>query len=113
MTKMRPTARQAPWANLSDGYDFVLRDENATKLDVIKPGFFNQHRTDLIVGTMIECRLGYPCDGIQLIRLQVIEAPVKMGVDADVMVSYQDPKTGKFVPVRHDGALADEKERAA
>ena len=107
-----PTARQAPFANVADTYDFVFRDQNATKLDVIKPGFFNQHRGELIVGTMIECRLGHPCDGIAIVRVQIIHAPGYSRTE-DVLVSYENPKTGKFTPVRHDGTMTDEQEKAA
>ncbi len=110
MAKMRPTARQAPFTNAADAYDFVFRDENATKLDVVKPGFFNQHRSELIVGTMIECRLGHPCDGVTVFSVQVIDNP-KWVRGTDVLVSVGKSQT--FTPVRHDGTLTEDKEKAA
>ena len=110
MAKMRPSARQAPFANASDAYDFVFRDETATKLDVVKPGFFNMHRSELIVGTMIECRLGHPADGITVFRVQVIDNP-KWSRNTDVLVSVGKAQT--FTPVRHDGTRAEDKEKAA
>ena len=106
----RPTARQAPFSLAMDSYDCVLRDENATKADVIKPGFFNQHRSELIVGTVINCRLGHPCDGINFGYVQVISCPDAVR-EGDVEVSVGPFK--KFTPVRHHGALEDEREKAA
>ena len=101
----RPPARQAPFANAADAYDFVFRDETASKLDVIKPGYFNQHRSELIVGTMIECRLGHPADGCVVFRVQVIDNP-KWVRGTDVLVSVGKAQT--FTPVRHSGEAADE-----
>ena len=110
MTKMRPTARQAPFANAADAYDFVFRDETATKLNVIQPGFFNQHRSELIVGTMIEVRLGHPADGITVFRVQVIDNP-KWSRNTDVLVSVGKAQT--FTPCRHSGEAADVKKAAS
>ena len=103
MTKMRPPARQAPFANAADCYDFVYRDEHADKLTVIKPGYFNQYRSELIVGTMIECRLGHPADGVTVFRCQVIDNP-KWIRGTDVLVSVGKAQT--FTPVRHSGEAA-------
>ena len=110
MTKIRPSARQAPFVNMADTYDFVFRDENATKLDVVKPGFFNQHRSELIVGTMIECRLGHPCDGVTVFRVQIIEKPL-WERNGPVLVSIGKAET--FTPCRHSGTPDKSKERKA
>ena len=107
----RPTARQAPFALQVDTYDFRFIDFDATKVDIVKPGFFNLHRSELIVGTMIDCRLGNPQDGIKRVWLQIIACPKHEG-EGDVLVAVGD-QHGKFTPVRHDGKLADEKEIAA
>ena len=109
----RPAARQAPFCNAgTDAYDFIYRNFDQKPTDVLMPGFFNVHRSELIVGTIIECRLGYPEDGITALRVQIIDSP-KYDRDGDVMVSYENRKTGKFTPVRHDGTLAEDKEKAA
>ena len=92
-----------------DGYDFIYEHSDYTKLDVAKPGFFNQFRDELQVGMVVECRLGQIGDGITQLFLQVIASP-KEGV-GDVMVSVGPAR--KFTPVRHDGTLADDKEKAA
>ena len=99
MTKLRPPARQAPFANAADCYDFVFRDLHASKADALKPGFFNQHRSELIVGTMIEVRLGDPRDGVTVGTVQIIDCP--RWVTADVLVSAGQFR--KFTPVRHSG----------
>ena len=104
---LRPPARQAPFALQVDAYDFVFRDLDATKTDVVKPGFFNLHRSELIVGTMIDCRLGDPQDGIKRFMVQVIECPQRARV-GDVLVSVGD-QHGRFTPVRHDGTLGEGK----
>ncbi len=107
----RATARQAPFCNAgTDAYDFIYRNFDQKPTDVLKPGFFNVHRSELIVGTIIECRLGYPEDGITSLRVQIIHNP-QDSAGGDVMVSYENRKTGSFTPVRHDGTLAEDKER--
>ncbi len=58
---------------------------------------------------MIECRLGEIADGITQTWVQVIERP-KSDLGGDVMVSLGPSK--KFTPVRHSGALEDEREVA-
>lgn len=108
----RQTARQAPFCHTGDAYDFIYRNFDQKVTDVLKPGFFNVHQSELIVGTIIECRLGYPEDGITSLRVQVIYSPTSSGI-GNVMVSYEDRKTGKFTPVRHDGTATKDKERKA
>ena len=92
-----------------DGYDWVFESTEYTKLDVVCPGFFNIHRgRGLHVGAIIECRLGSIEDGITQVWLQVIKAPVQERRDADdVLVSVGSSR--KFTPVRHSGAMAEEK----
>ncbi len=95
---------------VQDGYDFVYENSKYTKLDVVKPGFFNVYRDELRVGQMVECRLGRIADGITQVYLQVIESP-KDERSGDVMVSLGS--TREYTPVRHDGTLAEDKEQAA
>ena len=76
---------------------------DVTKIDVIKPGFFNPWRGNLFVNTMIDCRLGSVADGIVRIILQVIEKPA----GGDVMVSVEDSH-GHFTPCRHDGSMVED-----
>lgn len=93
----------------SDGYDWIFENPGYTKGEVVRPGFFNVYRDVLRVGTFIECRIGEIADGITQVWLQVIAAPKE--TEGDVMVSVGPSR--KFTPVRHDGTLADEKEKAA
>lgn len=106
---VRPTGRDDLYHTV-DGYDWIYENSAATKLDVSKPGFFNCYREEMRLGAMIEARLGHFADGILQLWLQVIEAP-KSEQAGDVMVSIGPSR--KFTPVRHDGALEDEKEKAA
>ncbi len=92
-----------------DGYDFIYENPTYGKADVCRPGFFNTFRDELKVGMMIECRLGDIADGITQTWVQVIERP-KSELGGDVMVSLGPSK--KFTPVRHSGALEDEREVA-
>ncbi len=98
------------------GGDWVYEPrEPFTKIDVCKPGHFNAYRGEFVnqgVGVRITCRLGDIADGITEVDLQIIECPKseRMG---DIMVSVKG-RDGKFVPVRHDGTLAeDTTEKAA
>ena len=99
----RPTARQAQFTNWADSYDKVFRDLQATKTDVIKPGFFNPWRSELIVGTLIDCRIGNPPDGIKRFWVQITLCTTYE--EQDVLVSVGD-RHGNFTPVGHDGTLA-------
>ena len=98
------------------GGDWIYEPrEPFTKLDVIKPGHFNGYHNDLVnqgVGARITCRLGDIAAGITEVDLQIIEFPQKAHM-GDIMVSYKDPKTGKFVCVRHDGTLAEDEREVA
>ena len=99
--------RNALYYPHDSGGDFVYEPrEPFTKKDVVMPGHFNAYRDDLRVGTRICCRLGDIADGILEVELQIIERPRQEG-DGDILVSFQDHKTGKFCPVRHDGTLAE------
>ena len=109
MVELKPQARFAPFVNAMDCYDFVFRDEALTKLDVVKPGFFNQHRSELVVGTMIECRLGVAADGITVFRVQVIHNP-QYSATEDILVSVGRAQT--FTPVRHAGKPAEDEKAA-
>lgn len=93
-----------------DSYDWIYENPAYTKIDIARPGFFNIYREELRVGTIIECRVGKIEDGITQVWVQVIDSPKKER-GGDVMVSVGLSR--KFTPVRHDGALADEKEKAA
>ena len=104
----RLTARQAAWRCTLDAYDFQYTDHDADKLDVVKPGFFNLHRSELIVGSMIEIRVGHPVDGILRGFVQVISTSDR---DETVDVEVSTGEWRKFTPVRHTGTLEDEKER--
>ena len=104
--RKRKTARMAPWRDRASSYDFIYTSSEDTKLDVIRPGFFNEYRSELIIGTMIECRLGDPQDGTHRVSLQVIDTtPYDTG--SDVLVSVGD-KNGHFTPVRLAGILEEE-----
>jgi len=92
-----------------DGYDWIYENPSYTKIDVARPGFFNVYQSELRVGAIIECRIGEIADGITQVWLQVIVAPKES--EGDVMVSVGSSR--KFTPVRHDGTLADDKEKAA
>lgn len=107
----RPTARQAQFTNWADSYDKVFRDLEAKKTDVIKPGFFNPWREELLVGTMIDCRIGDPRHGIKRFWVQITDCP-KWERNGDILVSVGD-QHGHFKPVGHSGTLADKKEKAA
>ena len=106
---VRPTGRDDLYHTV-DGYDWVYENSAATKLDVSKPGFFNTYREEMRAGAVIECRLGHFVDGITQAWLQIIEVP-KSELAGDVLVAIGPSR--KFTPVRHDGALEDEKEKAA
>ena len=92
-----------------DGYDWIYENPAYTKIDVARPGFFNIYHEELRVGAIIECRIGEISDGITQVWLQVIASPKE--TEGDVMVSVGPSR--KFTPVRHDGTLAEEKEKAA
>ncbi len=94
----------------TDGYDFIYENAVYTKIDVAKPGFFNAYRDELRVGMMVECRLGEIADGITQVFVQILAAP-KSEIQGDVMVSVGSSR--KFTPVRHDGTLAEDEEKAA
>ena len=107
--KAAPRSYREDLYHTVDGYDFIYENTNSAKIDVVRPGFFNQFRDELQVGMMVECRLGKIADGITQVFLQVIESP-KDGV-GDVMVSVGPSR--KLTPVRHDGTQADEKENSS
>ena len=92
-----------------DGYDWVYENSKCTKLDAVKPGFFNAYRDELRVGAVIECRIGSIQDGITQICIQILAAPKED--EGDVMVSVGPSK--KFSPCRTDGLMIENKERAA
>ena len=94
----------------TDSYDFVYENPAYGKADVVRPGFFNVYRHELRVGMVIECRLGEIADGITQAWLQVIAAP-KSELQGDVMISVGSSR--KFTPVRHDGTLGKDAEKAA
>ena len=85
-----------------DGYDFIYENVKATKIDVVRPGFFNPYRDDrnLKCGNVIECRLGKVEDGITQVWLQVIEVRAR-ALGGDVIVAVGPSR--KFTPCRHDG----------
>ena len=93
----------------TDGYDFIYENSAYNKGDLVRPGFFNAYRDELRVGMMVECRLGQIADGITQVFVQVIAAPKES--TGDVMVSVGSSR--KFTPVRHDGTLAEDEEKAA
>ena len=94
----------------TDGYDFIYENSTYTRVDAIKPGFFNAYRDELRRGMIIECRLGEIDDGIDQGFVQVMRSP-KSEVLGDVEVSTGPWR--KFTPVRHDGTLAEDEEKAA
>lgn len=97
---------------VTDGHDWVYEPRQPfTKKDVVVPGHFDAYRDELRVGSRITCRLGKIEDGITEVELQVIENP-RFDAEKHVMVSYKN-QHGKFVCVRTDGTLAEEKEQAA
>ncbi len=106
---VRPKGRNDLYHTV-DGYDWIYENSGVEKIDVCKPGFFNVYRGDMRAGAIIECRLGHMVDGITQVWLQIIEAPLSERA-GDVMVSVGPSR--KFTPARHDGALEDEKEKAA
>ena len=106
---VRPKGRNDLYHTV-DGYDWIYENSSAEKIDVCKPGFFNVYREEMRAGAIIECRLGHMEDGIVQVWLQIIAAP-KSERAGDVMVSVGPSR--KFTPVRHDGALEDETEKAA
>ncbi len=105
-----PSTHRNDLYHTMDGYDWVYENPAYTKIDVARPGFFNVYRDELRVGAIIECRVGEIADGITQVWVQVIASP-KNDKEGDVMVSVGPSR--KFTPVRHDGTLADEKEKAA
>ena len=105
---VRPTGRNDLYHNV-DGYDWVFENSDATKLDVVRPGYFNVYREEMRPGAMIECRLGHFVDGITQVWLQIIAAPKGEG-EGDIMVSVGPSK--KFTPARTDGTLEDEEKAA-
>ncbi len=95
---------------ITDGLDWVYEPkEPYTKIDIVKPGHFDGYRHEFRVGSRITCRLGDIADGITEVELQVIECPraERMG---HVMVSVKG-RDGRFTPCRHDGSLAEDKEK--
>ena len=98
----RPLASDTNFAGVLDRYDKVYQHDKHGKADVIRPGYFNAFRTELRVGTVIDCRLGDPADGITQVFLQVIECRKDGTGDSDpVMVSVGPSR--KYTPCRHDG----------
>ncbi len=94
-----------------DSYDWIYEPrEPFEKIDVCKPGHFNAYRDDLRLGSRITCRLGDIATGITEIELQIIEWS-RSEHEGDVMVSVGPSR--KFTPVRHDGTLAEDEEKAA
>ncbi len=100
--KPRITARKAPWTLVIDTYDRVLRAADVAKIDVCKPGFFNEYRSELTEGTMIDCRIGGIEDGITRVSLMVIDCP-QSDLAGDVLVAVGESK--KYTPCRHDGKI--------
>ena len=97
---------------VADGLDWIYEPrEPYTKIDVCLPGHFDSFREELRVGSRVTCRLGKIADGITEVELQIIECP-RSERQGHVMVSVKG-RDGKFTPVRHDGALVDEKEQTA
>ena len=99
----------------AESYDWVYEPrEPFTKKDVVLPGHFDAYSEELRVGSRITCRLGKIEDGITEVELQVIECP-RLGIKArditTVVVSLG--ATREYTPVRHDGTLAEEKEKVA
>ena len=59
---------------IADAYDFIFEPhDHFEKTQVVVPGFFNEYRGELNVGTRITCRLGKIEDGILELELQVIK----------------------------------------
>ena len=106
------TDRRDDLYHTTDGFDFIYENPGYTKVDVVKPGFFNIYRDELRVGMMVECRLGPIADGITQVWLQVITKPLtEPGGDVEVSVGA----SRKFTPARTDGTLEEDeqKEQAA
>ncbi len=92
-----------------DSYDFVYEPrEPFEKIDICKPGHFNGYRDDLRLGSRITCRLGDIATGITEIELQIIEWS-RSEHEGDIIVAVGPSR--KFTPVRHDGTLAEDKEK--
>ena len=106
--KAAPRSYREDLYHTVDGYDFIYENTNSAKIDVVRPGFFNQFRDELQVGVMVECRLGRIADGITQVFAQIIASP-KSDREGDVMVSVGPSR--KFTPVLHGGTQADEKEK--
>ena len=85
-------AWDSEFCGVTDRYDRVYTSPDVTKVDVIKPGFFNTWRDQLFVNTMIDCRLGNLADGITRVMLQVIKLPA----GSDVIVAMGDVE--RFTP---------------
>lgn len=95
----------------ADSYDWIYEPHDSfQKAQVIVPGFFNEYRQELEVGTRITCRLGKIEDGITEVELQVIKTS-KQNAKVDVEVSVGSAR--KFTPVRHDGTATKDEEKAA
>ena len=112
VVKAVPSTGRDDLYHTTDGYDFIYENSKYTKLDVVKPGFFNNFRDELRVGMMVECRLGEIEDGITQLFVQVIAAP-KTEIRGNVEVSVGGSR--KFTPARTDGSLEEDeqKEQAA
>ena len=95
---------------VGDTYDFVCRDEYATRETVSKPGYFNEHRGELKIGAVLHCRLGHPRDGVEFGDVQVICCPVSEAA-GDVEVSV-GPFT-KFEVAGYADSPEKEQEKAA
>ena len=98
---------------MTDGFDWIYEPrEPFTKKDVCLPGHFDAYSDELRVGCRITCRLGKIENGITEVELQVIECP-PLGKQSEAPVLVSLGSTRKFTPVRTDGSLAEEKEKAA
>ena len=109
-----PPPPREPLDKWSDGTavnHYYMRSKTDDVIDVCKPGYFNFMKETFRSGGhkgvvhYVTCLLGQIEDGLTEVRLHLIDAPG--GFSGDVIMAKGESR--KFTPVRHDGALDEDK----